>query len=411
KTVPPQNKPAETTREVPREIPREVNRRSNASQKLSFERIDELTRPPTYSVQTADKVKTSEKVFEAEAGLGTKFVLRSNQETSVSEIQPKQFDLHLPEWPQIPEILAAAKDENEHEKQRSRWQEALYRCENQYQQQQNNPIENTAEDNTQYDTEEEYDECEEEVTAQVIPMSDFSEAAASRELPEILSAKGLTKSYKKGKLTIPVLCGVDFAVGTGEFVSVAGQSGSGKSTFLHLLGTLDKPDSGSIYLEGQRIDNLPRRNRDRIRNRSIGFIFQFYHLLPELTTLENVLSPLMIRENIWGYFTKRKAYIEQGKDILHLVGLSHRLSHKPSELSGGEMQRAAIARALVASPAVLLADEPTGNLDSKSAGEIIEILQQLNQEQGLTIVMITHDSIIAKAADRIVKMVDGKILA
>jgi lipoprotein-releasing system ATP-binding protein len=227
---------------------------------------------------------------------------------------------------------------------------------------------------------------------------------------ELLRTENLTKSYYKKKLKIPVLKGVNLSVRTGEFVSIVGQSGSGKSTLLHLLGTLDNPESGAIYFEEQRIDNLPVVRRDTLRNRSIGFIFQFYHLLPELTTLENVLSPLMIREGIFGYFFRRHLYIEKAKALLEKVGLSHRLKHKPSELSGGEMQRAAIARALISEPKILLADEPTGNLDAASATEIMELLQNLNQEQKLTIVMVTHDNAIANTADRIVRMVDGVIV-
>ena len=228
---------------------------------------------------------------------------------------------------------------------------------------------------------------------------------------ELLLTEGLTKSYYKKKLKIPVLKGVDFYVNPGEFVSIVGQSGSGKSTLLHLLGTLDNPESGTIRFEGRRIDNLPASKRDKLRNRSIGFIFQFYHLLPELSTLENVLSPLMIRESAWNYFFKRKHYVERAKEILAQVGLSHRLKHKPCELSGGEMQRAAIARALISEPKILLADEPTGNLDSSSAREIIELLRTLKQERNLTIVMVTHDNTIANVADRIVRMIDGIIVS
>ena len=225
----------------------------------------------------------------------------------------------------------------------------------------------------------------------------------------LLITDALTKSYYKGKLKIPVLKGVDFFVRDGEFVAIVGQSGSGKSTLLHLLGTLDNPESGTIHFDGIRIDNLPIVGRDQLRNRSIGFIFQFYHLLPELTTLENVLSPLMIRENVFGYLMRRREYIETAKQLLEQVGLSHRLNHKPSELSGGEMQRAAIARALVTQPRILLADEPTGNLDVQSAGEIIELLRTLNREHHLTIVMVTHDQGVAQSADRIVRMIDGRI--
>ncbi|MDR2115197.1 MAG: ABC transporter ATP-binding protein [Planctomycetaceae bacterium] len=233
---------------------------------------------------------------------------------------------------------------------------------------------------------------------------------SDKTVNKLLRAENLTKSYYRKKLKIPVLKGVNLSVQTGEFVAIIGQSGSGKSTLLHLLGTLDNPESGAVYFEDQRIDNIPAARRDYLRNRSIGFIFQFYHLLPELTTLENVLSPLMIREGILSYFFRRGLYVEKAKALLDKVGLSHRLKHKPCELSGGEMQRAAIARALISEPKILLADEPTGNLDTVSAREIMELLQLLNKEQKLTIVMVTHDNTIANTADRIVRMVDGVIV-
>ena len=220
-------------------------------------------------------------------------------------------------------------------------------------------------------------------------------------------AKGLTKTYIMGTVSVPVLKGVNLGVHEGEFVSIVGQSGSGKSTLLHLLGTLDTPDDGTIHFDGQRIDNVSSGQRDILRNRFIGMIFQFYHLLPELTTIENVLSPLMIRENVWGYFANRSRYHKMGEAILEQVGLSHRLQHKPNELSGGEMQRAAIARALISEPQILLADEPTGNLDAKNAAEILDLLRTLNREKNLTIIMVTHDTTIAQSADRTVRIVDG----
>jgi len=222
-------------------------------------------------------------------------------------------------------------------------------------------------------------------------------------------AHDVHKSYSKGKVVIPVLRGVDFAVRKGEFVSIVGQSGSGKSTLLHLLGTLDNPDSGEVHFNGGRIDTLPTRGRDRLRNQRFGMIFQFYHLLPELTTLENVLAPQMIHESVLGYFMNRRRHLQAAKELLEMVGLSHRLKHRPSELSGGEMQRAAIARALIASPELLLADEPTGNLDSQTGGEIMSILRTLNKEKNLTIVMVTHDNTIASQADRIVRLREGKV--
>jgi lipoprotein-releasing system ATP-binding protein len=225
----------------------------------------------------------------------------------------------------------------------------------------------------------------------------------------LLSAIGLKKSYRKGQLAVPVLKGVDFQVEPGGFVAVVGQSGCGKSTLLHLLGTLDAPDAGEIHFEGRRIDNLAARSRDALRNEQFGMIFQFYHLLPELSTLENVLAPIMIRFGFLRYWRERPQHIARAKELLEMVGLGHRLTHKPRELSGGEMQRAAIARALISQPKLLLADEPTGNLDQKTGGEILSLLAKLNREQGLTIVMVTHDQAIARQADHTVRLVEGKV--
>ena len=219
----------------------------------------------------------------------------------------------------------------------------------------------------------------------------------------------LYKSYRKGPVEVPVLRGVDMEVRQGEFLAIVGQSGCGKSTLLHLLGTLDSPDQGEIHYDGRRIDNLPAAERDFLRNRRFGMIFQFYHLLPELNTLENVLAPLMIRHGTWSFLARRRKYRAQAKELLEMVGLGHRLKHRPRELSGGEMQRAAIARALVAQPRLLLADEPTGNLDQSTGVEIIRILRDLNLQRNLTIVMVTHDRSIADQADRIVRLVEGRI--
>ncbi len=216
------------------------------------------------------------------------------------------------------------------------------------------------------------------------------------------------KSYRKGAVHIPVLRGVNLSVRRGEFLAVVGQSGCGKSTLLHLLGALDTPDAGEIYYDGQRIDNLGAAQRDPLRNRCFGMIFQFYHLLPEFTTLENVLVPLMIADGVWSYWCRRRAHVANASRLLHLVGLGHRLTHKPRELSGGEMQRAAIARALVHAPDVLLADEPSGNLDRATGQEILEILRTLNREQYVTIVMVTHDTAVAARADRTLRLVDGQ---
>jgi lipoprotein-releasing system ATP-binding protein len=224
-----------------------------------------------------------------------------------------------------------------------------------------------------------------------------------------LVALNLEKSYRKAAIEVPVLRGLSMEVCRGEFLSIVGQSGSGKSTLLHLLGTLDAPDQGEIHFDGRRIDNLPSRGRDALRNRHFGMIFQFYHLLPELNTLENVLAPLMITFGTWAYLSRRRQHRAAALELLEMVGLTHRLKHRPRELSGGEMQRAAIARALVTRPSLLLADEPTGNLDRDTGQEIIRILRTLNQRQNLTIVMVTHDHAIAAQTDRIVRLADGRI--
>jgi len=242
-----------------------------------------------------------------------------------------------------------------------------------------------------------------------VPFSRPAERCVDRPEEHQLEAIGLAKSYRKASVEIPVLKGVNLDVRCGEFLAIVGQSGSGKSTLLHLLGTLDAPDDGSVFFEGRRIDNLPGIERDRLRNQRFGMIFQFYHLLPELTTLENVLAPLMIGKSVLGFLRARGTCRAAATRLLDLVGLSHRLKHRPRELSGGEMQRAAIARALVAGPQLLLADEPTGNLDRSTGREILELLCSLNRQQKLTIVMVTHDHAIADRADRVVCLVDGRI--
>jgi lipoprotein-releasing system ATP-binding protein len=225
----------------------------------------------------------------------------------------------------------------------------------------------------------------------------------------LLEAAGLVKAYRKHAIEVPVLQGLDLEVRAGEFLSVVGQSGSGKSTLLHLLGTLDRPDQGQVRLDGQRIDNRPAEDRDRLRNQTFGFIFQFYHLLPEFTTLENVLLPQMIAHPVFGWLGRRKAIKQQATELLDRVGLGHRLHHKPRELSGGEMQRAAIARALVNRPRILLADEPTGNLDADKGLEILRLLRDLNRQERLTIIMVTHNLEIVSATDRVVRLVKGRV--
>jgi lipoprotein-releasing system ATP-binding protein len=225
----------------------------------------------------------------------------------------------------------------------------------------------------------------------------------------LLCALGLKKTYVKHANRIEVLRGVDLDVAEGEFLAVIGNSGSGKSTMLHLLGTLDHPDDGTIHLEGRRIDNLASADRDQLRNRTFGFIFQAYHLLPELSLLENVLTPAMILHSPWSWFLHRRELHKQAHEILEKVGLTHRLNHTPKELSGGEMQRAAIARALINRPRVLLADEPTGNLDTTNGQHIMKLLRELNRHDGLTIVMVTHNLDLVQETDRVVKLVDGRV--
>lgn len=226
---------------------------------------------------------------------------------------------------------------------------------------------------------------------------------------DMLEARQVTKVYRKGRHEVPVLAGCDFRAERGKITAILGQSGSGKSTLLHLLGTLDTPDEGEIYFEGQRIDNLSRRRRDQFRNSQLGMIFQFYHLLPEITTLQNVMMPVMIQQGLFTYMRNRVAYRARAEALLERVGLSHRLTHKPCELSGGEMQRAAIARALIGNPQLLLADEPTGNLDRETGRHILKLLFELNREQGLTIVMVTHDESIAVECDKVIRLEDGCI--
>ena len=224
-----------------------------------------------------------------------------------------------------------------------------------------------------------------------------------------LAAEGLFKSYHKGRTEVPVLRGVDLEVERGELVAVIGSSGSGKSTFMHLLGLLDEPDAGRVFVDGNRVDDISERKRDGLRNRTFGFIFQFYHLMPELSALENVMMPQLIRLSLLGYLRDRARVKAEAAHLLKRVGLGHRLDHKPSELSGGELQRAAIARALCGTPEIVLADEPTGNLDAETGQSILELLRDLNRERGLTMMMVTHDPLIAAQADRIVRLVEGRI--
>ncbi|MHB1422957.1 MAG: ABC transporter ATP-binding protein [Gemmataceae bacterium] len=225
----------------------------------------------------------------------------------------------------------------------------------------------------------------------------------------LLSAMNVHKTYRKHAIEVPVLTGLDLEVYAGEFLSIVGSSGSGKSTLLHVLGTLDKPDDGRVIFNTERIDNLPAEQRDQLRNQTFGFIFQFYHLLPELSTLENVLMPKLIALSVRGWFRQRRVLKQQATELLDRVGLGHRLHHKPRELSGGEMQRAAIARALINRPRILLADEPTGNLDADKGIEIIRLLRDLNRQEGLTIIMVTHNMEIVANTDRVVRLTKGRV--
>jgi lipoprotein-releasing system ATP-binding protein len=225
----------------------------------------------------------------------------------------------------------------------------------------------------------------------------------------LLAVHGLHKAYRKHTLAVPVLNGVDLEVQAGEFLCILGASGSGKSTLLHLMGTLDTPDSGSVLLEGHRIDNAAARQRDRLRNATFGFIFQFYHLLPELTALENVLIPAMIERSVLNWWWNGRALRQRATELLDRVGLGHRLHHQPRELSGGEMQRVAIARALMSQPRVLLADEPTGNLDEEKGEEIVRLLRDLNAQDGLTMIMVTHNRDLVAPTDRVVRLVKGRV--
>jgi lipoprotein-releasing system ATP-binding protein len=227
--------------------------------------------------------------------------------------------------------------------------------------------------------------------------------------PVQLACRGLFKSYRKGEIGVPVLQGIDLEIRQGEFVAIIGQSGCGKSTLLHLLGTLDRPDAGEVHFEGHRIDNLPAPSRDLIRNKYVGMIFQFYHLLPEFTALENVLAPALIAEGVLSYWLRRGQHRRRALELMEMLGIGHRAKHRPRELSGGEMQRAAIGRALLARPKVLLADEPTGNLDRTTGEQIMQTLGELKRRENLTIVMVTHDPWIAEQADRTVQLVEGRI--
>jgi lipoprotein-releasing system ATP-binding protein len=226
----------------------------------------------------------------------------------------------------------------------------------------------------------------------------------------ILEATGLVKDYRLGTSRLQVLHGVDLTVARGEFLCILGPSGSGKSTLLHLLGLLDRPTRGRVRFEGADAFTRPKRWRDRMRNQAVGFVFQFYHLMPDLSVLGNTLLPAMIQTPAILWPVRRAAQRGRAREVLERLGLAQRAHHLPRELSGGERQRAAIARALVHRPRVLFADEPTGNLDSATGEGIMKVLEGLNRRDGLTIVMVTHEERMAERADRVVRLVDGKLL-
>jgi putative ABC transport system ATP-binding protein len=213
----------------------------------------------------------------------------------------------------------------------------------------------------------------------------------------------LTRRYEMGDADVDALRGIDLSIARGEFVALVGPSGSGKSTVLNLIGGLDRPTSGQVWINGTELSDSDEETLTRHRRQHVGFVFQSFNLLPRLTAVENVALPLMFSD------VPEKERQARARALLERVGLGHRLSHRPSELSGGEQQRVAIARALVGQPALLLADEPTGNLDTKTGAEIMALLKKLNQEQGLTLVVVTHDPEVAAFADRVVKLRDGRV--
>jgi ABC-type lipoprotein export system ATPase subunit len=220
-----------------------------------------------------------------------------------------------------------------------------------------------------------------------------------------LLAHNLHKSYRMGRRNIDVLRGVDLDVRRGEALVIRGASGAGKSTLLHLLGALDTPSQGSVILDGMTVYSMSPAERTRLRNDRIGFVFQAYNLLPELDALENVCVPAWVKGR------PDKNTIDRGKELLAAVGLADRQEHRPSELSGGEQQRVAIARSLMNQPTLLLADEPTGNLDSKTGDAILDLLWQMRERQDITMVMVTHDEHVAKRGERVLEIADGRVFS
>ena len=223
----------------------------------------------------------------------------------------------------------------------------------------------------------------------------------------LISITGLKKTYRIGEVDVQALRGVDLEIHAGEFVAVVGPSGSGKSTFMHILGCLDRPTSGNYVLGGRDVSRLSRDELARVRNSTIGFVFQSFNLLPRTSALENVELPMLYAQRKWTAAERR----ERAMAALRSVGLEHRAEHHPNQLSGGQQQRVAIARALMTEPPILLADEPTGNLDTRTSIEVMEIFQRLQQDRGITVVLITHEQQIAEYGSRIVAFRDGRIIS
>ena len=224
----------------------------------------------------------------------------------------------------------------------------------------------------------------------------------------LLHAQGIHKTYGSGPAEVKVLRGASLSAERGEFLVIMGSSGSGKSTLLHVLGALDAPDRGDVHFQDRSVFTMSPKDRGQYRNKQVGFVFQFYHLLPELNVLENVLMASMVGTSFWGWRGIRKDARKRASEILERVGLTGRIKHRPSELSGGERQRVAVARALVNGPALLLADEPTGNLDETTGAGILRLLRELNTA-GQTIVMVTHDEKVASLAHRRVQLTSGVV--